>query len=1751
MKIGKNINLTKLLLQYSKQNADIAVINNIINTRIFFVCFVLFLSFVVNINAQKYLDGVTPDGLKSVGSESFESINPYTGNLNISVPILNIKGRGQDGYQMAVNINRRWRTEPSGTSSLNFAGVESGPHYTGGNPYGAGAMVERHAGDDPNCNVVTGVFSKTITYFTFVSPDGSETDFYDDIYKGATLNQNCNTPINHSRGNIFYSTKGDGTIFISDQNVTDHNNGYTADAYVVQGYLKFKNGVTYRVKQGHIEWIQDANGNKTIFTYQQINPGNFFGPLLKITDSLNREVTIDYATTTIPYDQINYKGNGGAPRTIKIYRSNLADALKSGETLKTINQLFPEVTHYNDSDTNNPVVTTSIQFPDQRSYDFKYNSYSEVAKVKLPSGGVIEYDRTGGYINGPVSGAFDISAGSGFYRRVIERRIFADGINLTLKTNYSRPETSNAYLLIYSNTGYVDVDHKGSNGVLLSRERHYYLGYGAGQTLLQSWLIANSFHRDWQDGLEHQTDIIDTNGTLILLRIVSTWQPRYTRSWGGETPQIIETQTTHEPTSLNLIKKTSNSYDQYGNITDLYEYDYGSGQPGTLTRHTHTDYVPDSNYANISGAYLPGLPTAVKIYGYQSGQEFLVAQSEIKYDETALTPRSNVVGWTDLQRTQRGNPTTKRGWLHFTGEADTWLETKAEYDVLGNVVKTIDAKNNISTITYDDNFGVPDNTLNTTADQTRAGEIDQLLNGKKTFAFPTSVTNPFTWTAKSQIDYHTGAAVNTEDINGVISKTLYNDLLDRPTQTVTAVGLTGYERQTTIIYDDDLADRRVETKSDFNALNDNLLKSESFYDGLGRIIETRRYESDGSYIATKTVPFEMIQDPQQTSVWRAGTKVSNPYRQNETPVWTMSLSDSLGRTIKVISPDEAIVKTEYSGNAVTVTDQALKQRRSITNALGQLTEVHEPNNAGQLGTITSPNQPTFYNYDVLNNLVQVQQNGVNTEQCGGTTTSCTQTRTFAYDSLSRLKEATNLESGTIKYTYDANGNPQTKRDARGIKTVYDYDALNRAVKRCYRNIGTSASLGMTTCINNNETPEANTTDVAYTYEDTAITSLKGVLTKVANGVSATEYTEFDSLSRIKKSKQTTGTFMPGDMTYAYNLSAALIEQKYPNGRVVKNVLDYDGNLSIVQSKKNQTAGFWNYALHFSYTAAGAVSSMQLGNGTWESTTFNSRLQPEQIALGTVQNGTDKLKLNYTYNTSGQNNNNGNILSQTITVPTETRNSVTYPAFTATQTYTYDSLNRLYDSKEMIGTTEQWKQTFLYDRYGNRRFDTTSGRTTTLESGCAEAICNPQIDVTKNRLVGASYDNAGNTTADAENKTFIYDGENKQVEVKNSLNQTIGQYFYDGDGKRVKKVVGTETTVFVYDASGRLVTEYATTPVPAATAKVSYLTNDHLGSPRINTDANGKVEARHDYRPFGEEIARASYGGDTVRKQFTGYERDGETELDFAQARYFNPGFGKFTSPDNFANDTHISDPQSWNLYTYVRNNPLKFVDQNGQELWITFFFGVNNSFVLKYVGNGKFEGYSGDDKLVATVGGFLQRLSKEFPDEVTILIDQGSNRIWANSSSAPKDSGSTQFEILDDKTIRATSWVGVNGACGGNRECENESFVYFATETLLKVWVQGLPADTIHQVDINGQRNHFESEIRRLYGIGTPSGAPPVEVPRPAVIEPGKERADPSKFNPDNNFENDWKKRMESQPQPPPPKPFPSPPPLTPKKPED
>jgi len=119
-----------------------------------------------------------------------------------------------------------------------------------------------------------------------------------------------------------------------------------------------------------------------------------------------------------------------------------------------------------------------------------------------------------------------------------------------------------------------------------------------------------------------------------------------------------------------------------------------------------------------------------------------------------------------------------------------------------------------------------------------------------------------------------------------------------------------------------------------------------------------------------------------------------------------------------------------------------------------------------------------------------------------------------------------------------------------------------------------------------------------------------------------------------------------------------------------------------------------------------------------------------------------------------------------------------------------------------------------------------------------------------------------------------------------------------------------------------------------TQVVEYYHTDALGSVRAVTkkvSGQWQVVSRHDFMPFGEEVAPQNPPPD--KRLFTGKERDAETGLDYFSARSLNALLGRFTTTDPLMSSGHPNDPQSWTRYTYARNNPLRFSDPFGLFVW--------------------------------------------------------------------------------------------------------------------------------------------------------------------------------------------------------------------------
>lgn len=198
------------------------------------------------------------------------------------------------------------------------------------------------------------------------------------------------------------------------------------------------------------------------------------------------------------------------------------------------------------------------------------------------------------------------------------------------------------------------------------------------------------------------------------------------------------------------------------------------------------------------------------------------------------------------------------------------------------------------------------------------------------------------------------------------------------------------------------------------------------------------------------------------------------------------------------------------------------------------------------------------------------------------------------------------------------------------------------------------------------------------------------------------------------------------------------------------------------------------------------------------------MQVTELGLSESASDAELWKNSYEYGELDANGNTdtskntGNICKQILTVP----------GTSFVQAYRYDSLYRIKEAKETTGSNQNWVQNREYDRYGNRTaFSQNIAGITTAP--------NSAIDGNTNRfsnLTDFTYDKNGNITRDKapsnQSRTFVFNGDNKQTEVKDANGIPVSKYYFDGEEKRVRKVTDTETTIFVY-SSGKLIAEYPT------------------------------------------------------------------------------------------------------------------------------------------------------------------------------------------------------------------------------------------------------------------------------------------------------------------------------------------------------
>ena len=1538
------------------------------------ITFPVFVSFgwIVLVSATMFAQGTsqydrgTPPqhaaGVSSFGSYTsadLGTVNLSNGSLNLAIPLGTAGGRG---FAIPITLNyssKVWSVSKDtdyvdGTSTVAYASYGAGEFLSGyhnrlspGWTIGVAPWMSARAfGIDPLAHPGCG-YNRYLTKLTVTLPDKGEIELRDDYTDGAPHLATTKPPTGNCkwydayRGRRWHAADGSGVIFISNVDDGVVNNDLAGVLITADGMrYSFVNATVpgANVVLARATSVTDRNGNTITITYPTTNEVNY-------TDQLNRvtrvKKNVQDPQTGQPLDLlIELPGYAGSTRYYKVKSGVMNQNYRAGinPALPVINGAYNPQNYYFDNQwwaggtqlfaqsyclfierLDDLQVVNELILPDNRSLLFKYNQYGEVAEVQLPTGGKMQYDydSTTALPSG-VSLPNEVQTWtiplniSQVDRALVARRTYADGVNVEGSWSYTyTPNTAEARAF-------------SATGTLLRNEKHFFMPSGRYLSAYNDSTNGTGYSL-WSTGLESRSEVRNA-ADAIISATESDWTQRTPVSWWtGYTQQQPSNDNRINQTRRYLdtgtMAKIETFYDQYNNPTEVKEYDYDQ----TLKRRTVTTYLSVNNsynYQTDDNIHLLGLVETQTVYDGNNNQKARTVTEYDQYvndgDRSALTSYA-LVSQHDSNysttKTTRGNPTRTGQWLNTTG---SYIYTFPRYDIVGNVVSLKDEGGSISSVSFADDFGGGSNPGTPTQNP-----------ATPTYALPTLYTSPPplpgapVHTARSQYDYSSGLLTGFRDRNNIVTQTIYNDPFNRPTQVKSALGVTGVETHVATYYAPatvfgiTLAKNDILTAADLNIVDDQSIRSWTVTDGFGRTTE-----------AWKLDPLGNVKVVTNYDALGRLRQASNPFRpQTESAVFTTTAYDFAGRVTSVTTPDNAVVATSYAANSVTVTDQAGKKRKSVTDALGRLTEVYEDP--------TGSNYQTVYTYDALDSLVK--------------TTQGAQQRFFMYDSLKRLIRASNPEQSTngnlilydpvtgnsawsTAYQYDPSGNLTQKTDARGVVSSYAYDAFDR---------NTTIDYSDTTSIN---------PDVKRFY-DGAINGkgkfwyfYRGGDISTGSNVDHTAIDNYDALGRPLVQRQIfkfNGTWGPTYLTSRnYNLAGGVRSQVYPSGHTVNNVYDSIGRTQSVTGDLGDGVSR-SYASSFVYNARDQLTQELFGTQTplYHKLQYNIRgqLWDVRVATGADVNGSWNrgclqffYESTYTHGASGPDN-NGNVLKTNHYVPLDEQ-SATWTIHD--QFYIYDPLNRLSSVSEYFVSntqphTQQSLQSYSYDRWGNRKINTAQ----TWGTGINNKAFN--VDTATNRLTvpagqsgSMNYDAAGNLTTDTYTGAGFrtYDAENRMTTAADNTGQT-SRYTYDADGRRVRvQVTSSQEKWHVYGFDSELLAEYSATAAASSPEKEYGYRNGELlvtatGRFNVALAANGAVataSSAHTCCGFSTTGAinrnnRGPWGNGEGWNDATENQVPDWIQVDFAGSKTIDE-ISVFSLHDNYTQENTPTETQTFSLY---------------------------------------------------------------------------------------------------------------------------------------------------------------------------------------------------------------------------------------------
>jgi len=617
---------------------------------------------------------------------------------------------------------------------------------------------------------------------------------------------------------------------------------------------------------------------------------------------------------------------------------------------------------------------------------------------------------------------------------------------------------------------------------------------------------------------------------------------------------------------------------------------------------------------------------------------------------------------------------------------------------------------------------------------------------------------------------------------------------------------------------------------------------------------------------------------------------SRPYLTNDTVYSTTYQYDELNRLVSSTAPDGAITSYTYNGLRSTTTNTLNQNTTKVLNAKGQLAKV-----------IDNLSQTIAYQYDASGNLWL-------------TTDPKNNMNFMAYDILGRKTKMYEPDSGSTLYEYDALGRMARRTDARGNVTEDTYDALDRLTRR-------------------------QETDLISSWSFDTCAKGIGKLCKISADNGYHSEPTYDTYGRMTSSS-TTIDAAAYQTSITFDERGRVATQTYPTGLTLE--YDYTG-FNFLQEIRNKATGalYWRAK---TMDADQRIREQLYGNQIVTNTVYtntNGTIKEQYAGAGKgVQNlvyGFDQIG-----NLQSRSDSNQNL----------------------SETFLYDGLNRLKTATVNSGAAGLATQSYEYDGIGNIKERSGVGIYGYLEtSSKPHAVSSIALDGGGKRHY--TYDAAGNlilelqtsaagATIAAKGRTVSYTSFNMPLAI--TTPSASMSFIYGPQHQRIKEIAPGLTTVYLNSSdSGSLLYEkdikgngeiehrqfisaygvvVAVVKTVGSQNTTQYFHRDYLGSVVAVSDEAGNVIERLAYDasgkrrfPAGGQDQQGTLAGTNTKRGFTNHAHLDTLGLVHMNGRVYDPLVARFMSADPGV--PHPEDLQSYNRYSYARNNPLASVDLDG------------------------------------------------------------------------------------------------------------------------------------------------------------------------------------------------------------------------------